>query len=399
MMQDNKARIQELFDKWFDGTLSDAERLELGKYAAEPSFEEELPLLLKTQWDTLQATEDFTLEDRQLLAQSITDRYPAEQAAPVRPVHRVHFLRKWGWAAAAAILILSVGAYLFTTNKKTAQPADRLVKNVDIPPGKDGAVLSLADGSQVLLDTIKNGTIALQGGAIAKVVNGALLYEASGDEVVYNTMSTPRGKQYHVILPDGTEVWLNAASSIRYPTVFKGKQRTVTMTGEAYFEVASLPLTPSGGGGTKGRMPFIVDVDGKAEVEVLGTHFNVDAYDNNTALSTTLLEGLVKVNGTTITPGQQARITNVLKVVNNADTEKVMAWKNGLFNFEGATLEEVMKQLERWYDIEVVYEKGVPDIEFGGEMTKNISLKGLLLVLEKSDIHFRLEGRRLIVLP
>jgi transmembrane sensor len=173
----------------------------------------------------------------------------------------------------------------------------------------------------------------------------------------------------------------------------------VTMTGEAYFEVASLPLTPSGGGGTKGRMPFIVDVDGKAEVEVLGTHFNVDAYDNNTALSTTLLEGLVKVNGTTITPGQQARITNVLKVVNNADTEKVMAWKNGLFNFEGATLEEVMKQLERWYDIEVVYEKGVPDIEFGGEMTKNISLKGLLLVLEKSDIHFRLEGRRLIVLP
>jgi transmembrane sensor len=387
MMQDNTARIQELFDKWFDGTLSDAERLELGKYAAEPSFEEELPLLLKTQWDTLHTTEDFTLEDRQLLARSITDRYPAEQAAPVRPVHRVHFLRKWGWAAAAAILILSVGAYLFTTNKKTTQPADRLVKNVDIPPGKDGAVLSLADGSQVLLDTIKNGTIALQGGAIAKVVNGALLYEASGAEVVFNTMSTPRGKQYHVILPDGTEVWLNAASSIRYPTVFKGKQRKVTMTGEAYFEVAK-----------NADMPFVVSANDKANIEVLGTHFNVDAYDNNTALSTTLLEGLVKVNGTTITPGQQARITNVLKVVNNADTDKVMAWKNGLFNFEGATLEEVMKQLERWYDIEVVYEKGIPDIEFGGEMTKNISLKGLLLVLEKSDIHFRLEGRKLIVL-
>jgi transmembrane sensor len=140
-------------------------------------------------------------------------------------------------------------------------------------------------------------------------------------------------------------------------------------------------------------------VNNKANIEVLGTHFNVDAYENNSTLSTTLLEGSVKVNGTVIKPGQQAQVEDVVRVVNDVDTGKVMAWKNGLFNFEGARLNEVMKQLERWYDIEVVYEKGIPDIVFGGEMTKNISLAGLLLILEKSDIHFRLEGRKLVVLP
>jgi transmembrane sensor len=147
------------------------------------------------------------------------------------------------------------------------------------------------------------------------------------------------------------------------------------------------------------KMPFVVKANDKADIEVLGTHFNVDAYSNNTSLSTTLIEGSIKVNGVFIKPGQQARITDKVDIVNNADTNKVMAWKNGLFNFEGATLDEVMKQLERWYDIDVVYEKGIPDIKFGGEMTKNISLNGLLFMLETSDIHFRLQGRKLIVLP
>lgn len=296
----------------------------------------------------------------------------------------------WRWAVAAAI-ILAVSTLVFILDNNRNQQPDNTTQTIaDLPPGKSGAILTLADGTQLVLDSLENGVIASQNGSETILENGKLIYNtmANGEEIVqYNVMSTPKGRQFNVVLPDGTIVWLNAASSIRYPTVFKGNQRNVSVTGEAYFEVAR-----------NAKMPFIVNANNKGQIEVLGTHFNVDAYDNNATLSATLLEGSIKVNGTLIKPGQQAQISDAVHVI-NADTSKVMAWKHGLFNFDGVKLEEVMKQLERWYDIEVVYEKGIPNIAFGGEMTKNISLSGLLLVLEKSDIHFRLEGRKLIVLP
>lgn len=296
----------------------------------------------------------------------------------------------WRWAVAAAI-ILAVSTLVFILDNNRNQQPDNTTQTIaDLPPGKSGAILTLADGTQLVLDSLGNGVIASQNGSETILENGKLIYNtmANGEETFqYNVMSTPKGRQFNVVLPDGTIVWLNAASSIRYPTVFKGNQRNVSVTGEAYFEVAR-----------NAKMPFIVNANNKAQIEVLGTHFNVDAYDNNATLIATLLEGSIKVNGTLIKPGQQAQISDAVHVI-NADTSKVMAWKHGLFNFDGVKLEEVMKQLERWYDIEVVYEKGIPNIAFGGEMTKNISLSGLLLVLEKSDIHFRLEGRKLIVLP
>ncbi|WP_127124958.1 FecR family protein [Pseudoflavitalea rhizosphaerae] len=291
---------------------------------------------------------------------------------------------KWV-AAAAIILVAGIGYWRWLDNKKQATT---IAETVTIPPGKNGAILTLADGAAVLLDTISNATVALQEGVTTKVVNGALVYEGTGNKSSYNTMSTPKGRQYKLTLPDGSEVWLNAASSIRYPIAFTGRERKVELQGEAYFEVKK-----------NARQPFVVDAGNKAQIEVLGTSFNVSAYSNEKDLNTTLIDGSIKVNGTMVKPGQQARITDKLHLINNADTEKVMAWQRGFFNFEGASLEEVMRQLERWYDIEVEYQNGIPAIAFGGEMKMNTSLNGILLALEKSGIHFRQEGRTLIVLP
>lgn len=313
------------------------------------------------------------------------------------PVHRVHFLRNWSWAAASVILLAGIGTYFWATHKATTPPVAGVVKTTDIPSGREGAILTLADGSQLVLDSVNNGVITTQNGTQVRMKNGQLTYDPAGaalGTVAYNTMRVPKGREFQLTLPDGTRVWLNAASSLRYPTAFTGKERKVEVTGEAYFEVTPHP-----------EMPFIVDVNHKAAIEVLGTHFNINAYDDEANIKTTLLEGSVKVvrasESKMLKPGQQAQINEQkgIAVVNNADADKVMAWKNGLFNFEGATLQEIMRQLERWYDIEVVYEKGVPNVEFTGEMTKGISLNGVLIALEKSDIHFRLEGRKLIVLP
>lgn len=309
----------------------------------------------------------------------------------VRPVHSI---RRYWMAAAAILLLLAAGAYIWQL-----RPADKevVVTNTttkDIAPGKAGAVLTLADGTEVVLDSVGNGVIANQQGAKVMLQGGQLAYYAdgsTGSTPAYNTMTTPKGRQYNLVLPDGTGVWLNAASSIRFPTRFTGNERRVDVTGEVYFEVAH-----------NAAMPFRARVNDKTEVEVLGTHFNIHAYKDEAGMNTTLLEGSVKIAGVTLKPGQQASISNnerAVHVIDHADIDKIMAWKNGLFNFNGASLPEVMKQLERWYDIEVVYEKGIPDITFGGKMTKGVSLNGVLIALEKSEVHFRLEGRKLIVMP
>lgn len=320
------------------------------------------------------------------------------QTAPTLQ-RRVHFIRKWGWAA-AVIVLLGAGGYLWISNNKPERTI-ATVNTPEITPGHEGAILTLADGRKIVLDSLGSGVVANQNGANVLLNNGRLDYNPTGETsaaVTYNMMSTPKGRQFNIQLPDGTIAWLNAASSIRYPTAFSGNERRVEVTGEVYFEVAK-----------NARMPFRVNVNNKAEVEVLGTHFNVNAYDNEAVLNTTLIEGSVKVNGTTIKPGQQALVANSdavnngkatgVRVVDNVNTGRVMAWKNGLFNFEGATIGEIMRQIERWYDIEVVYEKGEPTVEFEGKMTKDVSLNGLIILLEKSGLHLRLEGRKLIVLP
>lgn len=312
-----------------------------------------------------------------------------------RTQSRLRFMKRtWARIAAAVILLLASYTIYYSIDKHNDRTKEAVVKQETIIlPGKSGAILTLADGSQVLLDSIKNGIVDSRDGIAATMRDGALVYEGEGRTSAFNIMSTPRGRQFQVRLPDGTKVWLNAASSIRYPTDFGADRREVELTGEAYFEVAR-----------DTRRPFRVKVDDRAEVDVLGTHFNVNAYAQEGNLSTTLLEGIVRVKDKRsqliLKPGQQSRVSEQGHQVSNADLEKVMAWKNGNFNFNGARLREAMRQLERWYDIEVVYEGKVPDIELFGELSRDITLNGMLQILNDFDIHARIgEGRRLIITP
>lgn len=300
-----------------------------------------------------------------------------------------------GWiryaVAASILLFISVGAYfLIRSNHK----ADNLTANTykGIVPGTNKATLTLANGATILLDDANNGQIAKQAGVkITKTADGQIVYQADTDaqqQAVQNTVTTPKGGQYKIILPDGTNVWLNAASSITYPTVFKGAQRQVTLNGEGYFEVAK-----------NKAMPFRVKSTLQT-VEVLGTHFNINAYADEALVKTTLLEGSVKVisaaSTTLIVPGEQAVINrggngDISKQQVNIDKE--VAWKNGVFSFADEDIREVMRQISRWYDIDVIYEGDMPNEKFFGEISRSSNLADVFKILELNNMKFMAEGK------
>jgi ferric-dicitrate binding protein FerR (iron transport regulator) len=217
---------------------------------------------------------------------------------------------------------------------------------------------------------------------------------------MYNAMTTPKGRQYQLELADGSKVWLNAASSITYPTAFTGNERKVTISGEAYFEISP-----------DKTKPFKVSIDGKGEVEVLGTHFNINAYADEPTVNTTLLEGSVKIRAfnsnagpeekqKTLYPGQQARLNVGLVVVDSVNTGEVMAWKNGYFSFNGATTEAIMRQVKRWYDAEIIYEGTVKEERFAGSVPRSANASKLLEVLELTKtVKFVIEDKKIIVKP
>lgn len=319
-------------------------------------------------------------------------RLAEERKSKIRPLFR------WGWAA-AILIVLGGGAYfVFDRQENKGIASSVTVSAADIEPGKEGAILTLADGSQVVLDSLGNGLVASQAGSDIILEDGQLAYHQSGrntDAPVFNTLSTPRGRQFSLYLPDGSRVWMNAATALRYPTRFSSTDRTVEIVGEAYFEVAL----------DKSR-PFFVKVGDKASVQVLGTSFNINAYENESGVYTTLIDGAVRVqnkdnsSNLILKVGELATVSDKSGKINveTADIAKVTAWKNGLFNFENESLQTVMKQLERWYDIEVVYEKGIPEIYFVGKMSRNLSLESVLKTLKDSEVKFRMEeGRKLIV--
>jgi ferric-dicitrate binding protein FerR (iron transport regulator) len=266
-----------------------------------------------------------------------------------------------------------------------------------VAPGGNRAVLTLSDGTQIPLDSAGNGVLAQQGNTrITKLSNGQLAYNGSGtseSQVLYNTMSTPLGGQYKLILPDGTTVWLNAGSSISYPTAFSGAERSVSITGEAYFDVAK-----------NEKMPFRVKA-GNTTIEVLGTAFNINAYKDEASINTTLLTGAVRVSALqqvqTLKPGQQARVSaGAMQVVNHVDINEVMAWKKGFFSFTDADLPTVMRQLSRWYNVQVTYEGDIPQRLFTGEIGRDLTLAQVLKGLTKTRIKYRIEnGNRIIIQP
>jgi transmembrane sensor len=315
--------------------------------------------------------------------------------------------RVW-WVAAGTIFLIATAGYFAMNNKPITTKTAETIKPVVQPmvvPGGNKAVLTLADGSTIVLDSAANGALTQQGATtIMKKKDGELVYNAEGktaqSAVAWNTINTPRGGQYQVVLPDGTKVWLNAITALRFPASFTGNKREVELTGEAYFEVASI--------GKEGRkLPFIVHVGGPAgsEVEVLGTHFNVKAYSDEAAIKTTLLEGAVKMSSSKgqqlMKPGQQARVGKDGKMAldENADTDEAVAWKNGRFQFNEADVETVMRDIARWYDVTIEYAGKVPAERFEGEIPRNSSITEVFKILELSNVHCKIEGKKITVLP
>lgn len=371
--------------------------LQNGDY--ETQFKESIESLLQQQPLTGTAQENKA----NIIYQNIMNaaaRHDGEESNVVPFKEKVPRYRILKIAAAAAVMgLLILGAWLLTKKDDgkavVKTKVERTYKN-DVLPGGEKAVLTLADGSTIVLDSAHNGALAKQGDTRITKAGAKLEYNAasgSSKEILYNTIATPRGGQYQVELPDGSHVWLNASSSLRFPTAFTGSERRVEVTGEAYFEVAK-----------NAAMPFVVRA-GEAEVRVLGTHFNVMAYADEPTLQTTLLEGSVKfVKGNSISllkPGQQSQLApgSSIKVVSDVDVDKVMAWKNGLFKFQDADIATVMRSLSRWYDVEVVFQNKNINDQFLLEMPRSSKLSDVLKVLELTgDIHFDIEGKKIIVM-
>src|SRR6185312_4085749 len=316
------------------------------------------------------------------------------------PSAKIRKMPQQWWAAAAILLLFASGGYLFLNHENSKTQVASIHNNVpvnDAAPGGNKAILTLANGSKIVLNNVKNGALTQQGNTkVVKLDDGKLAYQSDETTapiaVEYNTVSTPRGGQYQLTLADGSKVWLNAESAITFPTAFTGNERKVTIKGEAYFEVAH-----------DASKPFQVTVNGM-QVQVLGTHFNINAYDDEGEIKTTLLEGSVKVSkgpeSKLITPGQQAVVSSTEPkiVVQQADVDEAVAWKNGLFHFNNADLQEVMRQLSRWYDVNVMYDGTIPKREFAGEMQRDLNLSQVLELLVKNDVHFKIDGKKIIVL-
>lgn len=315
------------------------------------------------------------------------DKLPA--AAPVkriRPFYR--------WLAAAGVLLLAAGSWLWLQQPSATQTPGSTARNekaAAVAPEK-GTVLTLSDGRQVVLDSLGNGIVAAENGAQVVFKNGSLVYNGkatAGAAMVYNTITTPRGRQFSLTLPDGSRVWLNAMSTLKYPVAFSGAAREVALTGEGYFEIAP-----------DARMPFVVN-NQRLQIEVLGTSFNLMCYAEEPDARATLVTGAVQVkkdNHTAVLqPGEQVVAADTRWKVVNADVEAVLAWKNGVFHLNNADIATVMRQMARWYDVEIAYPGGVPDKPLAGYLQREKGLEESIEILQASGVHCRLEGKTLII--
>ena len=337
----------------------------------------------------------------QMHEEQVWQRLQAHSAEEIRVVPRQRIVPlRWHWWAAAVVIFVLLGAGLYWGLNKNPQTPIALSQQQrfrnDVAPGKNAAVLTLAGGQKIVLDSTSTGTISRQGNATITNAKGQLVYkelQQQPAEVLYNTLTTGRGNQYKLTLPDGSRVWLNAASSITYPSTFAGTERKVAITGEAYFEIAR-----------DETHPFIVQRK-EVSIQVLGTHFNVNTYDDEDAMKTTLLEGSVRVakgsETSTLHPGQQAIVSRdnaSIKVVDHPDIDEVMAWKNGVFKFNDATIESVMREMARWYDVQVVYDARISQ-HFIADISRDVPVSELLKLLELTDqVHFKIEGKKITVI-
>jgi transmembrane sensor len=388
-------RYQELAQKWLDKTITPTEQEE---FAAWYNAGQDTPVDIPLDF----AKDEQTHRARILNKVNKAIRYSGSGS------NKIKYLR-WASVAAACLLLLSIPPLYFHLRKKIAKTGavtyqKKPLKN-DVAPGGNKAMLTLADGSKIALNDAKNGVLTNQGKTVLnKAKSNQLVYIAPASvgnssssvgnslPVVYNTITTPRGGQFQVVLSDGTKVWLNAASSITFPTVFTKGERRVNITGEVYFEVAK-----------NKNLPFRV-ITGKQTVEVLGTHFNINAYPDENTIRTTLAEGSVKVLSdgrvAILKPDQQASVSNTGNTnitINTVDTEDILAWKEGNFVFEKADIPFIMRQASRWYDVTVKYEDNISERRFTGSISRSVNLSELLKMLKYTGVGFRISDKTIIV--
>lgn len=394
-----RKQLLDLIRKYIDGTASSKEKEFVEKYyryfdlkeAPSKSFSE---------------MEKQEIENRML--ENIHKGMRQASYKHVVPLYQNVYIR----IAAAAILVIIVagmGIWYSNTRKDMKAVNNSLAIKHDISPGGNKATLTLANGSIIVLNNVQNGHFAQQGNTqVIKLNSGQLVYRAqqekepvlpeSSDKILYNSLITPRGGQYQVTLPDGSKVWLNASSSLRFPTAFNGKKRKIKVKGEAYFEIKQ-----------DASKPFIVQIsssDGSnlGTVKVLGTHFNVNAYLDEDSVTTTLVDGAIKVvRGTDqelLKPGEQAKMSqadNQIEV-NKVNTDGIVAWKNGFFQFNRDGIAAIMHEIARWYDVEVIYkDHHIPQGHYTGIISRHTNLSEVLKILETGGFHFKVEGRKIIV--
>jgi len=394
-------------NRFFLNESTDSERKQVIRYLLDPANDIAINHWMKAHWDLIcsfATTEHTSSADESKIWQNILHKIKESETVylPINqtPVHffRQHFKKL---VAAAAIFIILLGSYVYYLSQTSSRGKHSLavagVKPAKIDdvaaPVSSKAVLTLADGTNVLLDSAGNGPLATQGAvSVLKNANGEIVYSGvPSDQMIYNTLSLPKGsKPIRLVLADGSLVWLNAASSLTYPTAFKGKERRVKITGEAYFEITK-----------NAAMPFYVSQEGM-QIKVLGTHFNVNTYQDENEVKVTLLEGAVDISSKDknmlLKPGQQAKLFDEkINIIRQVDIDEVMAWKNDQFYFTGTDIKTIMRQIEKYYDVDVEYREDVP-YRFVAKISRQVNVSEFLEKLELTNlIHFKIEGNKVIV--
>ena len=402
--------IKDLFQRYLDNTITASEVSTLLKHFDIIEREDLLEDIIQTHLKSLETSSSSSIiEDEPILNtiyEDIKKQISAGNGATQKNI--LHFYKQnWLKLSAAAVLFFLIAGSIFLLfmpkeEKVLVQEIQSIEQEQDIPSGKQNAFLTLDDGTRIMLDSAANGRLTQQGNIDIQKIDGEISYQKNTHDnmkntPVYNTINTANGNQYQLILTDGSKVWLNAASSIRFPTSFIGEERRVEITGEVYFEVAK-----------DGKRTFIVGFNNqkgeKGEIGVLGTHFNVNAYSEESSVKTTLLEGSVKILNAgkerLLTPGQQAELTKAGITLNKkVDIQQVMAWKNGFFSFNSTDIYSIMRQVGRWYNVEVIFEGNFPKDNFSGMISRDAPISAILKALEMNDVEVERVGRTITIKP
>ncbi|WP_158826189.1 FecR family protein [Mucilaginibacter lacusdianchii] len=392
-----KERLYYLLQKYFDNTATSSELEELYQLFKDGRYNDAIDSYLSDVWEKAQKPEPlFSAEQSERVFKHIFETHPTDTE---KHTTKNNFSFWLFMAATLSAVLITVG-YIYWKNLTPSikEGVDKTKLAHDLLPGSDKATLTLSNGKVIVLNTSQQGVLLNQGGiAVRKEANGQLEYKFNGNllkqqALVYNTLATPQGGQYRVVLSDGTKVWLNSASSIHFPSVFNASNRIVELTGEAYFEVAKNP-----------SKPFSV-IANQSEIKVFGTHFNVMAYSDEGVTKTTLLEGSVQVKKNAVekllTPGEQAVTDSQGKLIvkSNIDIEAETAWKDGFFKFDDTSISEVMRQISRWYNVNITYAGNIPTKNLTGTISRNVKASELLNMLSYTGVKFKIEGSNIIVL-